>query len=619
MSRVFVATERALTRRVVIKVLPPELAAGVNTERFRREIQLSAQLNHPHIVPVLAAGEIGEMLYYTMPFIEGESLNQRVAKSGRMDAREVLRVLHDVVDAIAYAHSRGVIHRDIKPANILAQGNHALVTDFGVAKAISVSLPTTGITSGGFAIGTPAYMAPEQLAADPNADHRIDIYAVGLLAYELFTGESPFAATSPQATMAAQLTRVPSPLHRIRPDIPHAISDMVQRCLEKLPENRPATAQVLLAELDAISTPQGDVRAPGPTLRTILTYPRRYVSQAVMLAAATAVLAFAIFRVSAIMVRNEKNVRSAQAATVAGAGTVSDTELRSRDRDAMNALLITPQADAAADSAQIAALVSQLLAGSADSLRSKLLADFRRDSAAITDSIRDAIEREVLDSLARMRAAAQRSFAERQQSGGRSGSGARGPADLRRPLAPGERRVLITDFVVRLGRADSSGLSVTLADSLSAALARTGNYRPVSQRAATEASGSNDPRVMVDAVRAAAVLMGSVSARRRDSVVVRLFLSEPARTQQPRPVASIALPIASVTSGIDSLLPLAMEQLRRVNWPAGRSGRRGGGGGGAGQAIQGNSRGGRVPPPSPDSVRRGGGGGGGGTELQDRG
>ena len=207
MSRVFLATERALGRRVVIKVLPPDLAAGVNRERFRREVQLAAQLQHPHIVPLYAAGSQGDLLYYTMPYIEGESLKHALQERKRFAPREVMRILHDVVDALGYAHARGVIHRDIKPGNVLMSGRHAVVTDFGVAKAISASMPAAGMTMSGMVVGSPAYMAPEQLAGDPAADHRVALYAAGLLAYELLTGHTPFESSSPQETMAAQLTR----------------------------------------------------------------------------------------------------------------------------------------------------------------------------------------------------------------------------------------------------------------------------------------------------------------------------------------------------------------------------------------------------------------------------
>ncbi len=253
MSRVFVATERALGRRVVVKVLPPDLAAGVNKERFRREIQLAAQLQHPHVVPLLTAGERDDLLWFTMPFIEGESLRVTLDKRGKLPVREVLRILHNVVDALAYAHSRGVVHRDIKPGNILMSGSHAVVTDFGVAKALSAAIPIAGHTTSGMAIGTPAYMAPEQLAADPAADHRVDLYAVGLLAYELLTGTAPFSGTSPQATLAAQLTVRPTAPHITQPDIPASLSAVIMQCLEKDANKRPETASMLLEKFDAVS------------------------------------------------------------------------------------------------------------------------------------------------------------------------------------------------------------------------------------------------------------------------------------------------------------------------------------------------------------------------------
>jgi serine/threonine-protein kinase len=264
MSRVFLAEERALGRTVVVKVLPPDLAAGINRDRFRREIQLAARLQHPHIVPLLAAGEVEGTFYYTMPYIQGESVRAALARGRRFSVRDVVRLLHDVVDALAHAHARGIVHRDVKPGNVLLQGSHALVTDFGVAKALSAArggtsggeegdafVTVTGATSTGLAIGTPAYMAPEQLAADPSADHRVDLYAAGLLAYELCTGASPFLADSPRATLAAQLTRMPEPLHVVRPDVPPALSDVIMRCLAKEASDRPPTAEALLADLEA--------------------------------------------------------------------------------------------------------------------------------------------------------------------------------------------------------------------------------------------------------------------------------------------------------------------------------------------------------------------------------
>jgi serine/threonine protein kinase len=254
MSRVFVATEHALNRTVVVKVLKPDLAADVNRERFRREIMLAAQLHHPHIVPVLNAGQSAELLWYTMPFVEGESLRETLRRGRTMSGREVTRVLHDVLDALDYAHTRGVVHRDIKPGNILRHRSHSLVTDFGVAKALSAAMPHSGTTSAGMAIGTPAYMAPEQIAADPKGDHRMDLYAVGLLAYELLTGTQPFSASSPQETLAAQLTRMPPALDTIRDDLPPLLVSLVTQLLAKNPDDRPPTAASALAELEAITT-----------------------------------------------------------------------------------------------------------------------------------------------------------------------------------------------------------------------------------------------------------------------------------------------------------------------------------------------------------------------------
>jgi len=314
MSRVFVATERALQRRVVIKVLPPDLAAGVNVDRFRREIQLAAQLQHPHIVPLLATGDEDGVLWFSMPYIEGESLRGALKKQQRLPARDVVRILHDVVDALAYAHARGVVHRDIKPDNILTSGMHALVTDFGVAKALSAAIPLAGGTTTGMAIGTPAYMAPEQLAADPAADHRVDIYAVGLLAYELLTGRSPFSGSSPQATMAAQLTETPRPPHQFG-DIPEALSAIVMRCLEKDSAKRPQSAHALLAELDALPPmSSGSIPRAVPTRR-------RTASRALGL---VALLAVAVVVAQQVQRRNTESRTAADSLSARDAGPGGD-------------------------------------------------------------------------------------------------------------------------------------------------------------------------------------------------------------------------------------------------------------------------------------------------------
>jgi serine/threonine-protein kinase len=184
MSRVYLANETALDREVVVKVLPPELAHAVSAERFRQEIRHAARLSHPHIVQLLSAGQAGDLLYYTMPFVEGESLRTRLARSGELPTREAVRLLREVADALAYAHTHGLVHRDIKPDNVMLSSGHAVVTDFGVAKALSASATggDGGLTSLGIALGTPAYMAPEQAAAEPTTDNGADLYAWGCLA-----------------------------------------------------------------------------------------------------------------------------------------------------------------------------------------------------------------------------------------------------------------------------------------------------------------------------------------------------------------------------------------------------------------------------------------------------
>ena len=239
MSRVFLATEVHLARSVVVKVLPPEMAAAVQSERFAREIQLAASLQHPHIVPLLTAGSADGLAWYVMPFIDGESLATKLAREGALPVNEALRILRDIVDALAYSHSRGVVHRDIKPDNVMLSGRHALVTDFGVAKAVSASSGGRGaLTTGGVALGTPTYMAPEQAAADPNVDHRADLYAVGVVAYELLTGRTPFVTASPQAMLAAHVTAYPDQITLHRPSLQPALAAAVMRCLKKHPADR---------------------------------------------------------------------------------------------------------------------------------------------------------------------------------------------------------------------------------------------------------------------------------------------------------------------------------------------------------------------------------------------
>jgi eukaryotic-like serine/threonine-protein kinase len=255
MSQVFVAEETALGRKVVVKVLPPGRTGDVNIERFKREIQVAARLQHAHIVPVLTAGETNGLPFYTMPYVEGESLRARLVH-GPLSTAETVNILRDVARALAYAHERGVVHRDIKPDNVMLSGGSAVVTDFGIAKAISAArdVPDATLTQAGTSLGTPAYMAPEQAAGDPSTDHRADLYAFGCMAYEMLVGEPPFVEKSPQQLLAAHMARDAELVSARRADVPAALTTLVAQCLAKDPGSRPATAADVARVLDTTST-----------------------------------------------------------------------------------------------------------------------------------------------------------------------------------------------------------------------------------------------------------------------------------------------------------------------------------------------------------------------------
>jgi eukaryotic-like serine/threonine-protein kinase len=254
MSRVFVATETRFGRRVVVKVLRTEIAAGTSTERFEREMALCARCSHPHIVPVLSAGEVEGLPWFSMPLVEGESLRDRLTRAGALPLTEAARLLAEIADALGYAHRMGVVHRDIKPENILLQDGHAVVADFGVAKALhaaTLSESALQVTGVGTVIGTPAYMSPEQAMGDA-VDHRADLYALGVLAYELLTGKHPFSGTTPVEMVSAQLTSVPPSVAQGRRDCPPALATLIQQLLAKDPAARPATAEAVRTALLAI-------------------------------------------------------------------------------------------------------------------------------------------------------------------------------------------------------------------------------------------------------------------------------------------------------------------------------------------------------------------------------
>src|SRR5687768_4223584 len=279
MARVFVATDPTLGRQVVVKVLSAEAAEGMSAERFTREIRLAAALQDPHIVPVLTAGQTDDGLpYYTMPFVTGESLRARIGR-GQLPLDEALRVLRDVAEALEYAHARGVVHRDIKPENVLLAGRNAVVTDFGIAKAIAASrgdrperaesardLSSGALTQRGTSLGTPAYMAPEQAVGDPT-DHRADLYAWGMMAYELLAGAHPFVEKKTQRQLvAAQVAATPAPLDERQPGLPAGLGALVMACLAKDPSDRPADASAVLAALTA-SGPHRFVAPSAPRRR----------------------------------------------------------------------------------------------------------------------------------------------------------------------------------------------------------------------------------------------------------------------------------------------------------------------------------------------------------------
>src|SRR5256712_6735669 len=242
MSRLFLATEASLHRQVVIKLLPPEFASEVSATRFRQEIGVAAHLQHTNILPVLTAGAKDDLLFYVMPFVSGESLRHRLTREGRLPLPDAMRILHEIADALAHAHAEGVIHRDIKPENILLLGSHAVLTDFGVARALAESRSGDRLTDTGLALGTPGYMSPEQAAGERNVDARADIYALAVVGYEMLAGHPPFAGPSAQAVIAAHLTATPKPLTDSRPETPPAVANAIARALAKDPNARLRTA-----------------------------------------------------------------------------------------------------------------------------------------------------------------------------------------------------------------------------------------------------------------------------------------------------------------------------------------------------------------------------------------
>jgi serine/threonine-protein kinase len=264
MAQVFLAHEQHPRRQVAIKVLDPEIGRVIGPERFLREVDLASKLTHPNILPVFSAGEVDGILYYTMPFVTGESVRERLARDRRLSVEEGVRIAREVADALAYAHASGVVHRDIKPENLLLQAGHAVVADFGIARAISVAAGD-GLTQTGMAVGTPAYMSPEQAAGETTVDGRSDIYSLGCVVYEMLTGEPPFTGPSAVSVVKQHLASQPRALTERQPAVPEALAQAVGRALAKEPADRFATAAEFAdALLPSGGTAGGTIAARAP-------------------------------------------------------------------------------------------------------------------------------------------------------------------------------------------------------------------------------------------------------------------------------------------------------------------------------------------------------------------
>jgi serine/threonine-protein kinase len=312
MSRVFLAIEASLNRKVVIKVLPPEFTSEVSAARFKQEMEFAARLQHPHILPVLAAGARDGLLYYIMPFAAGESLRHRMDREGKFDPPAALRLVGEIADALAFAHTQGIIHRDIKPENILLEDRHAVLADFGIARALVESRTGERLTATGIAVGTPGYMSPEQLAGD-DIDARADVYALAVVAYEMLAGAPPFTGPTAQAVLAAHLTQTARSLHEVRADIPEALAAVIGRALSKDVAHRFPSARSFA---DALQEAGPALTSSRPALKKTPATPR-FVRRAVVLLAAM----IAVVMLVRLMLR-----RAESRTTLATATAASDSQ-----------------------------------------------------------------------------------------------------------------------------------------------------------------------------------------------------------------------------------------------------------------------------------------------------
>ena len=238
MAIVYLAEDLRHRRKVAVKVLRPELCAALGTERFLREIEIVAGLRHPHILPLYDSGEADGVLYYVMPLVEGETLRARIDRERQLPIDDALRYAREVADALAYAHSRGVVHRDIKPENILIEADHAVVADFGIAKAVAAAGQRTALTRTGMAVGTPTYMSPEQAAGEAEIDGRSDLYSLACVTYEMLAGQPPFTGATTESLVRQHIVAPPPPVTQFRPTVPAAVNDALMRALAKTPADR---------------------------------------------------------------------------------------------------------------------------------------------------------------------------------------------------------------------------------------------------------------------------------------------------------------------------------------------------------------------------------------------
>jgi len=295
MATVYLAQDLKHDRPVALKLLRPELAAALGSERFLREIKTTAHLTHPHILPLLDSGDAGGLLYYTMPFVEGESLRDRLTRERQLPLDDALRIAREVADALSYAHGHGLVHRDIKPENILLEAGHAVVSDFGIAKAVAAA-GGERMTETGLAVGTPAYMSPEQAVGSGHLDGRSDVYSLGCVLYEMLSGETPYTGATPQAVLAKKLSEPLPRISVVRESVPPGVEAALNKALARAPADRWQSAAELHQQLEVMATPSGRAAPTGAVPPTgARLAPRRRVLVGLTAAGVVVVLAVASY------------------------------------------------------------------------------------------------------------------------------------------------------------------------------------------------------------------------------------------------------------------------------------------------------------------------------------